>query len=181
MWTRAQHDTCATLLLVLPNAAAHALATTGASNPQAWAVPLALPLCPRVLLYYMGALVLDPHKGLDATYHQGATDAYFAGPRQDLLRPAAGEVAALVENAAVPALAVKRAYAYQFLEWQSQRDHQLPTECPFCGSVWQVLHHHIRGRCPSVLTRLLHAQATDATAAPGMVSTMLPMYPPACC
>ena len=127
VWTPAQHDTRATHLLATLNAAAHALATTG------WVVPLAPLLCPRMLLYYMGALVLDPHKGLDAAYDQAATDAYFARPHQDLLRPAVGEFSALVENAAVPALAVKRAYAYRVLEWQSPPDRQLPMECHFCG------------------------------------------------
>ena len=136
VWTPAQHDTRATHLLATLNAAAHALATAGANNPQAWAVPLAPLLGPRVLLYYIGAFVLDPHKSLDAAYNQAATDAYFAWPRQDLLHPAAGEFANLVGDAAVPALALKRAYAYRVLEWQSPPDRLLPMECHFCGSVW---------------------------------------------
>ena len=107
----------------------------------------------------MGALVLDPHKGLDAAYDQAAADTYFTGSRRDLRRPSASEFTALVEDAAVPALAIKRAYAYRVLEWQTPPNRQQPMECHFCGTVWRDLHHHVRGRCPAAYARLLHAQA----------------------
>ena len=159
VWAPAQHDTRATHLLAVLNDAAHAQATSGANSPQAWAVPLAPLRGPRVLLYYMGALVLDPHKGLDAAYDQAAADTYFTGSRRDLRRPSASEFTALVEDAAVPALAIKRAYAYRVLEWQTPPNRQQPMECHFCGTVWRDLHHHVRGRCPAAYARLLHAQA----------------------
>ena len=63
-----------------------------------------------------GALMLDPHMGLDAAYNAAAAAAYFMGINCSLLRPSATDFLAMVETATILTLAIKRAFAYQLLE-----------------------------------------------------------------
>ena len=159
VWSPAQCDTHATHLLAHLNAAAHTLATTSARCPQAWAAPLSALLGTRLLLYHRGALMLDPHSGLDAAYDVATADKYYAGPHSTLLRPSAAHFQRLLETAELPTLAIKRAYAYRIFEWQSPPDRHVPMEFQFCGVVWRDLHRHVRGRCPTAFARLQHARA----------------------
>ena len=159
VWSPAQHDTHATHLLAHLNTAAHTLATTGAHRPQAWAAPLSALLGTPVLLYHRGALMLDSHSGLDAAYDMATADKYYTGPRSTLLRPSAAHFQRLLETAKLPTLAIKRAYAYRILEWQSPPDRHVPMDCHFFGIVWRDLHHHVRGRCPAAFARPQHVRA----------------------
>ena len=86
VWSPAQHDTHATHLMAHLNAT-HPLVNTGAHRPQAWAAPLSALLDARVLLYHRGALMLDPHYGLDAAYDMATADKHYTGPLGSLLRP----------------------------------------------------------------------------------------------
>ena len=106
----------------------------------------------------------------------------------------------------VPALAIKRADAYRVPEWQTPPDHQLPMEChsaALCGGtctttcaagalpltpVYCTLKPSSSAKSHESLGRVYVPKggscpplARAAMAAPGTASTMVHMFPPACC
>ena len=129
-------------------------------------------------------------------------DKYYTGPRSTLLRPSAAHFQRLLETAELPTLAIKRAYAYRILEWQSPPDRHVPMECHFCGIVWRdcavmsedVAHQlspasntcelHFsatvrgsRGYACGCTAGCVHRQAAANTAAHGMACITTPMRP----
>ena len=159
VWCPAQHDTQDTHLLALLNREAHLLAARGASTPAPWAVPLPQHLPSPLLLYYQGALLLEPQIGLDRAYDDAAAAAYFTGRRASCLRPDGGPFYNLLESGELPTRAIKRALAYRALEWQPPPDPDIAMECHFCGVSEHQLWRHVRSRCPAAYLHLLHARA----------------------
>ena len=174
VWCPAQHDTQDTHLLALLNREAHQLAARGASSPTPWAVPLPQHLPSPLLLYYRGALLLEPQLGLDQAYDDAAAAAYFAGRRASCLRPDGGPFYDLLESDELPTRAIKRALAYRALEWQPPPDPNIAMECHFCGVTEHQLWRHVRSRCPAAYLHLLHARAQlllEVTSARGATVT----------
>ena len=122
VWGPAQHDTLDTHLLALLNREAHQLATCGALCPALWAVPFPQHRHSPLLLYYRGALLLEPQLGLDQAYDDATAAAYFAGRRALCLRADRSPFYDLLESHELPTRAINRALAYRALEWQPPPD-----------------------------------------------------------